>query len=1348
MNVNNLKKNTVYVLNKNEGIIAVFNKDDEDTIIDPIINETQNSEAKLTFQVPAKSKKWKETYNPENLYLVDNKIFSANFSDCIERERNDENEDLITVIAYERQKLLEREYVRAWNSTTGFESIDEFMVVIVSNGNLALKNNDVLVPTTHEKGTSGYVLDGLLYGTGWQTGTCDVQGVFDFETDMENIYDNILKVQEIWGGILVFDSLNKIIHHRDETRFLPYSGFEVKYTKNLQSSKYIGDNKIITALCPLGEGSLNIKSVNNNSVWLTNFSYTDTVLRSIENNDDIYEPAQLKRWGQRKLQELCKPRRELTMTTALLNSVKGYELEEVHLNDIVDVIDYEFVEDRTTQLRVIEYKHYIWSGADADLVIGDITLDSTDIFKKNVKATNLINNGTLDTSKVIDYYKNGQSLKRTLRQIDQVIVDTASELSEADDEIRASVTEVTTRVDTLNNDIVSQDRKITELILSVEGLYSRVSQILDLTKTITSQNGKIVVEEAIKGPLLGLSIYGTDEGILKGTKVSTTTKVSKNTILQKTGLVRIKTESKNIASTNASDYEQGYINIDGTEQTSNNYLRNKNFIEIDNNYSAYFSIKGENYSDEFYYALEDIIFYDNKRKYLTSYYNYFSRRIINNNGFLDAEIIFPKDTVYIKLVLSKHKITDKSLMQILPSEIETIKPQLEYCTEYKEDNTYSGILSNNFIELNGIENYNFYRFTTNFYAKNNTEFELEFNHISSDLSSNAIIGSDNTGFIFYNKYNGSFNTKLFKYNGVDYNINTQNTFYQVKTTLSFKNNVLTLADEDGNIETFNIPVSESFTSSQCITVFDFQGDTQSYSNMEFYRLKIWENQELVADYIPAIYKETSTVCIANGINNTYNSYNNYIGPGILGIKYFVNPTTNFVENNTKKYDFKLNQELRKKDDTRDEFTIVDNNATFIRRIGVDQQGNNYILTNPEYIDYGEISIDLIEGDNYLKVINYDNLLLIQYVKQNPYTEIFATNVELQSSITQLVDLINLEVSQKIGEEELRSALTLLKNEIDLEVSNKVGANEIIAKINLAVHDNQGIITITGNQIIITSTYFQLTANGAITATSGNIGGWQINSSSLSKGLAGLVAVPADQVQSRTEVIYVGRGLGKDGNSVFAVNSVGDVRANSIYLYALSNNDRNPSNIKLYSAAEQVGTDIYADGISTGYGIFGDGIKKGRCMHSPDIDLGMDNTYYCHHTGSDLVFNVNATASTDFNRGPYWIPTGSSDERLKHNIESVNNNLLKAINEIEIKQFVFNNDIDEKINSGIIAQELISICEKYEINIFEYNIIKYGITFPDDENKYFAIDYTQLLLLKTKCLEKRIEKIEEILADKL
>ena len=139
MNVNNLKKDTVYVLTKDfivnnydlNGIVAVFNKDDEDTIIDPVIDEVQNSETTLTFQVPASSEKWKSTYNPENLYLADGKVFSANFTDSIERERTQDNEDTITIVAYERQKLLEREFVRAWNSTTGFDNIDDIQKVLL-----------------------------------------------------------------------------------------------------------------------------------------------------------------------------------------------------------------------------------------------------------------------------------------------------------------------------------------------------------------------------------------------------------------------------------------------------------------------------------------------------------------------------------------------------------------------------------------------------------------------------------------------------------------------------------------------------------------------------------------------------------------------------------------------------------------------------------------------------------------------------------------------------------------------------------------------------------------------------------------------------------------------------------------------------------------------------------------------------------------------------------------------------------------------------------------------------------------------------------------------------------------
>lgn len=466
----------VYVFDKNETLITIFQKDDEDTIINPVVHETQNAEATFTFSISQKNPKWEMIKNPENLYIANGKMFSTNFEGCFTETLNSDNQDLVTVTAYERQKLLSRKYVRAWNSTTGFEKIDTFMVVILANGGLPLTNNDVEIQSTHEKGTSGYVLDGLLYGTGWKTGICDVEGKFDLETDQVDIYENILKVQEIWGGILVFDSLNKIVHHRDETKYLPYSGYEVKYEKNMQSLEKLHNNKIITKLCPLGEGGLNIKSVNDESEWLTNFEYTDSILEGIENNPDITDPEQLKKWGERKLQDLCKPRKELTVEMVLLQKVEGYELETLALNDIVDVINFQYSKD-IEQLRVVDFEYNIWDYSDAVIELSDITLESTDIFKQNVKATDSINNGTLNSNRVVIYYKNGQSLSNVILQIDETIVQTKSELTKADNEIKASVEQIETNVDNLNDEIVSQGKTLSDLTISVGKISGTVADI-------------------------------------------------------------------------------------------------------------------------------------------------------------------------------------------------------------------------------------------------------------------------------------------------------------------------------------------------------------------------------------------------------------------------------------------------------------------------------------------------------------------------------------------------------------------------------------------------------------------------------------------------------------------------------------------------------------------------------------------------------------------------------------------------------------------------------------------------------------------------------------------------------
>ena len=536
---NTEKDEQIYVLNRYEELIAVFNKDDEQPIFNPRIQETQNAEAVFTFSISPKNPKWQEVKNPENLYVVDGKVFSTNFEGCFEEFISESNEDYIVVKAYERQKLLTRKYVKAWNSETGFDNIDTFMVVVLSGGTLPLKNDKIIVESTHVAGSSGYALDALLYGTGWRTGTCDVEGKFDLETDQVSVYENILKVQEIWGGILVFDSYNKIVHHRDETKWLPYEGYEVKYQKNMQSLEKLYNNKIVTRLCPLGEGGLNIKSVNNQSEWLTNFSYTDSVLEGIENNPDITDPKQLKAWGERKLKDLCKPRKELTVQAALLYQVEGYELETIGLNHIVDVLNFAGSEKDIEQLRVVGYNYGVWDYSDAVLDLSDITLDSTDIFKKTVSATNSINDGTLNSKKIVNFFKNGQSISTTLQQIDQTIIDTKSELYKADEAIGARITEVTTDVNALTNQIVNQQKVIEDLQLTIEGLTNK------LTKT----GGSNLIRNSV-------GVFGNE--YWEGTVVrDTSTNVQQNNESKSA----IKLQSGSLAHTDIVNLKNGHYNI-------------------------------------------------------------------------------------------------------------------------------------------------------------------------------------------------------------------------------------------------------------------------------------------------------------------------------------------------------------------------------------------------------------------------------------------------------------------------------------------------------------------------------------------------------------------------------------------------------------------------------------------------------------------------------------------------------------------------------------------------------------------------------------------------------------------
>ena len=65
-----------------------------------------------------------------------------------------------------------------------------------------------------------------------------------------------------------------------------------------------------------------------------------------------------------------------------------------------------------------------------------------------------------------------------------------------------------------------------------------------------------------------------------------------------------------------------------------------------------------------------------------------------------------------------------------------------------------------------------------------------------------------------------------------------------------------------------------------------------------------------------------------------------------------------------------------------------------------------------------------------------------------------------------------------------------------------------------------------------------------------------------------------------------------------------------------------------------------------------------------------------------------------------------------------------------------------ITFGILAQDLIEVFEKYNINPFDYEIVYKTQYRTDDDEIYYGINYEQFLMLKAKVQEIEIKELQE------
>lgn len=121
----------------------------------------------------------------------------------------------------------------------------------------------------------------------------------------------------------------------------------------------------------------------------------------------------------------------------------------------------------------------------------------------------------------------------------------------------------------------------------------------------------------------------------------------------------------------------------------------------------------------------------------------------------------------------------------------------------------------------------------------------------------------------------------------------------------------------------------------------------------------------------------------------------------------------------------------------------------------------------------------------------------------------------------------------------------------------------------------------------------------------------------------------------------------------------------------------------------------------------------------------------------LTWQQNKLAlSVDNHLQGYFTLSNTSDERLKKDIKEIDENLIKAVGEVKLKQFrVIRNNPQNKISFGVIAQELIEAFEKYGLNYEDYDLID---TIEYEEGiKYFIVNYEQFQVLRLAYLESKV-----------
>lgn len=195
----------------------------------------------------------------------------------------------------------------------------------------------------------------------------------------------------------------------------------------------------------------------------------------------------------------------------------------------------------------------------------------------------------------------------------------------------------------------------------------------------------------------------------------------------------------------------------------------------------------------------------------------------------------------------------------------------------------------------------------------------------------------------------------------------------------------------------------------------------------------------------------------------------------------------------KEYIIDIGCPLRSIGDVFDELKISTNDDNVLvgqitRRCYVDKYGVLRKLNQEEIQELDVPEITFFEGTNYVYIKEFYNLnMKVEYLTNAEMNKYFATKMEMNSSIQQTADAINLELSKKVGSDEIIAKINMSPEEIQI-LANKLGltANDVI---NIIAGNE---INLTSKNISITSDNFSVNKNGHLICVGADFQNGDIN----------------------------------------------------------------------------------------------------------------------------------------------------------------------------------------------------------------------------------------------------------------